>query len=58
MADKNGGFSGGNMLKGLSNRSPPASDSSTRLPSGKGVDSEATRSEIAPNLPVQGPRSA
>lgn len=58
MADKNGGFSGGNMLKGLSNRSAPASDSSTKLPSGKSVDSEATRTEIAPNASTIGPRSA
>lgn len=45
------------MLKGLSVKCPPAVDSSQKL--GKqSVNSEATRSEIAPNVPAQGPRCA
>lgn len=51
MAGKSGGFSGGNMLKGLTNKSPDCCDSSTKLPPGKNVDAEATRSELAPNIP-------
>lgn len=58
MADKMGGFSGGNMLQGLKNRSPSCEDSSTKLPKGKGVDSEPTRSEIAPAPTTIGPRVA
>jgi|HubBroStandDraft_5_1064220.scaffolds.fasta_scaffold112100_2 hypothetical protein len=59
MADKNGGFSGGNMLKGLKNRSPSVPDSAMKMPSGKSVDSEATRSETAPSeAPASGGRVA
>lgn len=47
----------GNMLKGLTNKSPEACDSSMKL--GKeSVASEATRKETAPNNPAQGPRTA
>ena len=48
---------GGGMLKGLTNKSPPASDSSTRPPSGS-VNSETTRKEVAPGQPTIGPRCA
>ncbi len=49
--------SSGNMLKGLSNKSPPAEDRSMKL--GKeSVNSDATRSETAPNEPTIGPRTA
>jgi hypothetical protein len=53
-----GGFSGSDMLKGLKNRSPPTQDSSRKLPKGPSVNSEATRSETAPNVEAQGPRVA
>lgn len=47
------------MLKGLKNRSPSCEDSSTRLPtSSSTVNSEATRSDTAPNVEAQGPRTA
>lgn len=47
----------GGMLKGLSNKSPPAVDSSMKL--GKeSVNSEATRSETAKEQPTIGPRCA
>jgi hypothetical protein len=46
-----------NLLKGLTNKSPSAEDSSMRL--GKeSVNSEATRSETAPAQPTIGPRTA
>lgn len=49
--------SNSNLLKGLSNRSPEACDSSMRL--GKeSVNSEATRSETAQAQPTIGPRTA
>ncbi len=49
--------SSGGMLKGLSNKSPPATDSSMKL--GKeSVNSEATRSETAPQPATIGPRCA
>jgi hypothetical protein len=45
------------MLKGLSNKSPPATDSSMKL--GKeSVNSEATRSETAQQPATIGPRCA
>jgi hypothetical protein len=48
---------GGDMLKGLTTKAPPAVDSSMKL--GKqSVNSEATRSETAPNEPTIGPRTA
>jgi hypothetical protein len=53
---KSSGSSGG-MLKGLSNKSPPASDSSMKL--GKeSVNSEATRSEASSPPTTIGPRCA
>ena len=49
--------SSGGMLKGLSNKSPPATDSSMKL--GKeSENSEATRSETAPQPATIGPRCA
>lgn len=46
-----------NLLKGLTNKSPEACDSSMKL--GKeSVNSEATRKETAPNNTAQGPRTA
>jgi len=54
---KMGGMKGGNMLSGLTNKSPEACDSSCKPPSGS-VNSEATRSETAPNQPTIGPRCA
>lgn len=39
------------MLKGLTNRSPPASDSSTKMPAGKNVAADATRSTTAQDIP-------
>jgi hypothetical protein len=47
----------GNMLSGLKDRSPSASDSSTKPPSGD-VNSEATRKEVAPQQATLGPRTA
>ena len=47
----------GNMLKGLTNKSASASDSSTKL--GKqSVNSDATRSEVASNSIPSGSRCA
>jgi hypothetical protein len=46
------------MLKGLKNKAPSAEDSSTMLPKGPSVSSEATRSEVATNAPTLGPRTA
>ncbi len=47
----------GSMHKGMSVKSPPATDSSMKL--GKeSVNSEATRSETAPQQPTIGPRTA
>lgn len=47
----------GNLLKGLTNKSPEACDSSMKL--GKtSVNSEATRSETAPQPATIGPRCA
>jgi hypothetical protein len=49
--------SSGGMLKGLSVKCPPATDSSMKL--GKeSVNSEATRSETAPADKTLGPRCA
>lgn len=49
--------SDGNMLKGLTNKSPPTQDSSRKL--GKtSVNSEATRSETTPAEKTIGPRCA
>jgi len=49
--------SDGNLLKGLTNKSPPTQDSSRKL--GKtSVNSEATRSETAHDETVLGPRCA
>ncbi len=48
---------GKGMLDGLKNMSPEACDSSCK-PKGGSVNSEATRSETAPNVPAQGPRCA
>jgi hypothetical protein len=45
------------MLDGLKNRSPEACDASCK-PKGGSVNSEATRSETAPNVEAQGPRVA
>lgn len=45
------------MLDGLSVKSPPASDSSMKLPSGS-VNSDTTRKDIAPQQPTIGPRCA
>ena len=52
MASKSGG-----MLSGLSNKSPSASDKSTKLPSGS-VNSDTTRSSTAEAQPTLGPRTA
>lgn len=54
---KDGGMKGGSMLSGLKNSSPEACDSSCK-PSGGSVNSEATRSETAPNAKTIGPRCA
>lgn len=55
MAKGNGGSS--DLLKGLSDKSAKAVDSSMKL--GKeSVNSEATRSETAPGQPTIGPRCA
>jgi hypothetical protein len=49
--------SDGNLLKGLTSKTAPASDSSMKL--GKtSVDSEATRSEASQAEKTLGPRSA
>ena len=48
---------GDNMLKGLSDKSPPAVDSSQKPPSGS-VNSEPTRKETAQAQPTIGPRCA
>lgn len=49
--------SGKGMLSGLTNKSPPATDSSMKL--GKeSVNSETTRSETAPAQSTIGPRAA
>lgn len=52
-----GGMKGGDMLKGLSRKSPPAEDSSMR-PKGGRVDNEATRTSTAPTPKTLGPRCA
>ncbi len=57
MEDKMGGMKGGNMHKGLKDRSLPAVDSSQKPPSGS-VNSETTRKEVAPNAATIGPRTA
>lgn len=46
----------GNMLKGLTNDSPKASDASTKPPSGS-VNDGATRSSAATTPKTLGPRS-
>lgn len=45
------------LHKGLKNRSPSPSDSSTKLP-GKNIDSDALRSGTAKTPPTLGPRNA
>ena len=50
--------SSGGMLKGLSNKSPPATDSSIKALGKESVNSEATRSETAPQPATIGPRCA
>lgn len=45
------------MLKGLKNRSPSATDASTRAPA-KNIDKDATRSSTAPTPRTLGPRNA
>ena len=52
-----GGMKGGDMLKGLSNKSPPAVDSSQKIKGGS-VDSDTTRKETAQAQPTIGPRCA
>jgi hypothetical protein len=49
--------SGKTMLSGLSDKSPPAVDSSMKPPSGS-VNSETTRKETAPQQATIGPRCA
>ena len=46
------------ILKGLTNKSPSATDASTKLPKGPSVNSESTRSSVAPSPGTLGPRSA
>lgn len=45
------------MLSGLKDKSPPAVDSSQKLPSGS-VNSEPTRKSTAEAQPTLGPRTA
>ncbi len=53
------GMKGGGVLKqGLSRSNPPASDKSTRLPTSKSVNSDATRSSVAKATNNLGPREA
>jgi hypothetical protein len=46
-----------NLHKGMTNRSPKATDASTRLP-GKNIDSDATRGSTAKTPRTLGPRNA
>lgn len=46
------------ILEGLTNKSPSASDASTKLPKGPSVNQDATRSAPAPTQPTLGPRCA
>lgn len=48
----------GVLHEGLTNRSPEACDSSTKLPTKTSVDSGATRKEPAPTPKTLGPRHA
>ena len=57
MSEKMGGTKGGSMLSGLTTKSPPASDSSMKPPSGS-VNSDTTRSGTAPNPGTIGGRVA
>lgn len=43
---------------GMTNRSPKAEDSSTKLPTGPSVNQDATRSSTAPTPKSLGPRTA
>jgi hypothetical protein len=45
------------LLKGMRDRNPSATDKSTRLP-GMNIDSDATRSSTAPTPKTLGPREA
>ncbi len=56
MADQ--GPPSGDILKGLTDNSPSASDKSTTLPKGPSVNEDATRSGTAPTQPTLGPRCA
>lgn len=46
------------LLKGLTNDSPSASDKSTKLPKGSSVNQDATRTGTAPSPKSLGPRAA
>ena len=46
------------ILKGLKNSSPSATDKSTQLPKGPSVNSEAVRTSVAPGPKTLGPRCA
>ena len=46
------------ILKGLTNKSPSASDKSTQLPKGPSVNQDATRTATAPTQPTLWPRCA
>lgn len=46
------------MLDGLTNKSPKATDSSTKPPSSGSVNDDATRSGVAPTPKTLGPRTA
>lgn len=45
------------ILKGMTNKSPKATDASTRLPP-KNIDSDAVRSGVASSPKTLGPRTA
>ena len=49
---------GGSMLKGLSRKNPPGVDSSMKPMSSRSVDTDATRSGVAPTPRSLGPRDA
>lgn len=46
-----------NLLQGMKNRSPSATDASTRLPA-KNIDKDAVRSSVAKTPRTLGPRNA
>lgn len=52
-----GGYKGG-MHAGMTNRSPKASDASTKPQSSRSVNDEATRSGVAKTPKTLGPRTA